>query len=360
MDSSLIKNLRAAYPILNRYTYLNVANHGLLSQAVINERIHILHQLRDEGSKFTNLSSNLIDTCRKRLSQFLDSHIDYTAFVPNFSQAFIHVLHTLDKESKFLLIENDYPSLNDAVRQRGFITQYVTIDNEIEQKILEAFREEAPDFFCFSMVQYISGIQLNNEFIKQLKHEFPDTVFIADLTQYVGCEEFRFRESGIDIIIASCYKWLHAGDGIGFISIQPDSYSKVSSHLNQLINTRQDNRSLMIQQFEPGHVDLLAISSLNLALKEVEKIGIQNIDLRHKTLSKNVFQEFKQRKLLDPSVMHRESHSGIFNINGDEHLYQKLLDSNIITSLRGPGIRVSFCYLNTLEELHHLLHVLVK
>jgi selenocysteine lyase/cysteine desulfurase len=77
-----------------------------------------------------------------------------------------------------------------------------------------------------------------------------------------------------------------------------------------------------------------------------------------KDLSKIAKAAFEIRGLLTPVVCSRKNHSSIFNIKGDQELYEKLLESNIITSLLGDGIRVGFSYFNTQADLCRLPEVL--
>jgi selenocysteine lyase/cysteine desulfurase len=265
----------------------------------------------------------------------------------------------MDPKSKFLLLKNDYPSINDAVEASGFDTVYAPIDEQMEQHILDACELHRPDLFCFSVVQYISGIQIDLDFLKELKVQFPHLIIVGDLTQYIGCEEFRFRESGLDIIIASCYKWLHAGDGNGFIAIKKNVEERTVPNKNRdYSKNHPDEISTMITRFEPGHQDMTAFGSLQFAIEAATTIGIKNIEIAQKELSQLARSEFHKRGLLSKVVMGRADHSAIFNIKGDQQLYEKLLSHKIVTSLRGNGLRVSFSYLNTKDDLSRLLEVL--
>jgi len=64
---------------------------------------------------------------------------------------------------------------------------------------------------------------------------------------------------------------------------------------------------------------------------------------------------FEKENLLEPAVVKRNIHSSIFNIKGNEALYQKLRQNNIICSQRGEGLRVSFHYFNTSGDLREFL-----
>jgi selenocysteine lyase/cysteine desulfurase len=348
------------FPILKKYTYLNTANHGLVSQDLMDYRRSLNEKMRDEASIFTNRRNDFIDEVRHSIANFMDADPDFTAVIPNFSTGFNTLINGMDPKAIVLLLKGDYPSVNWPVETRGFRTHYVAIDEQMEEHIISVCEKKRPDFFCFSMVQYISGIQMDLDFLNDLKKRFPDMIMIADATQYVGSEEFCFRESGIDIILASCYKWLHAGDGNGFICVKEE----VQKHIFPKEIGFRSARNVMnsnvtfISRFEPGHQDMIAFGSLQQAILKVHELGWKKVSDPVKELSKTAKAAFEIRGLLTPVVCSRKNHSSIFNIKGDQKLYDKLLENNIITSLRGDGIRVSFSYFNTAKDLNKLLEVL--
>lgn len=348
------------FPILDNYTYLNTANHGLVSQDLINYRVKLLESLRDKASLFTNHRNAFIDDVRLTIAQFVDASPDCTAVIPNFSTGFNILINDIDRSKTFLLLDGDYPSVNWPVENRGFKCRYATIDAQLEDNIRDAFKQQVPDFFCFSLVQYISGIKLDLDFIAALKKEYPHVIFIADLTQYVGCEVFRFRESGLDIILASCYKWLHAGDGNGFICVKEEIIDAIKPQTIGFRSTRNviDALPIFIGRFEPGHQDMSAFGSLKFAMDVANRVGLDTISHQINVIAQPAREAFTARNLLDAAVIQRDKHSSIFNIRGDKALYERLLDNNIVTSLRGDGIRISFCHLNTQAHLKTLLDVL--
>jgi selenocysteine lyase/cysteine desulfurase len=348
------------HPILKKYTYLNTANHGLVSQDLVNYRNSLNEKLRDEASIFTNNRYIFIDEVRRTVANFMDADPDGTAVTPNFSTGFNILINAVDQQSSFLLLEKDYPSLNGPIETRGFKKWYVAIDDQMEENIRVVCEKESPNFFCFSMVQYISGIQMDLGFLKDLKSRFPSMIIIADATQYIGVEEFSFRKSGVDILIASCYKWLHAGDGNGFICIKKEVKEQVFHQTLSLIspcNLKNADKSF-ISIFEPGHQDMIAFGSLQQSILKIQEMGWKKVADPVKQLSKIAKSAFEKRNLLTSVVCSRKNHSSIFNIKGDQVLYDKLVKNKILTSLRGDGIRVSFSYFNTEDDLNKLLEVL--
>ena len=72
-------------------------------------------------------------------------------------------------------------------------------------------------------------------------------------------------------------------------------------------------------------------------------------------MSTSAKHQFEKHHLLDEAVIKRNAHSSIFNIKGDDKLYNTLIKNEILCSQRGNGIRVSFNYFNTEEDLEKLM-----
>lgn len=62
--------IRSQYPILEKYTYLNTANHGLISQELMDYRINEMEKMRDQASLYTNTRNDFIDEVRTTIAGF--------------------------------------------------------------------------------------------------------------------------------------------------------------------------------------------------------------------------------------------------------------------------------------------------
>ena len=201
---------------------------------------------------------------------------------------------------KFLLLKGDYPSINWPVEARNFDRCYAQIDERLEENIKEAVLQHSPDVLCLSIVQYISGIKIDLNFLKELKRDHPDLIIIADATQYIGTELFRFRESGIDILSASCYKWMNAGNGNAFTCFKQEIVDRIKpkfTGFNSVQGFKNDRGSFM-GHFEPGHQDLMSFGSLKKAIDLKNDDGMKNIQQHIKSLSSKAKGELEDRNLL--------------------------------------------------------------
>ena len=354
-------NLRKGFPVLEQYTYLNTAASGLLPEKVWEFRQEHDLDFLIKASLLKEKMGEILTDVRESVGRFFNCEANRVALVPNFSYGFNSVLESIDKPRKALLIKGDYPSINWPVESRDFEVVYAALDENLEDNILNQIEKEKPDFFAFSLVQYISGVKLNIEFLKQIKDRYPELILIADGTQYFGTEKFDFDKSGIDIAISSCYKWMNAGYGNGFMLFNESIQGKISpKHLGfgSLQGKYKAHEGNFIGKFEPGHYDTLNFGSLKVAIDLIDKIGIDTIQKKIDELKNIARERFSAAGLLEDWTVDRKDFSSLFNIKGDEKLFNHLRAEGIITSLRGDGIRVSFHYFNSEKDLDHLFKVL--
>ncbi|MDT0555886.1 aminotransferase class V-fold PLP-dependent enzyme [Patiriisocius hiemis] len=351
--------MREDFPVLEKYTYLNTASCGLLSNSLVQWRRRQDEQLLEGGSVFRDKHKEHLSSIRKTVATFFGAGIRETALVPNFSFGLNTFIESLGKKQKVLLLTNEYPSVSWAFLTKDFEVCYALITQDLENNIEQAVEKHRPTIFAFSLVQYLNGIKIDIDFLKRLKAYHPDLLLVADGTQYLGTEVFNFSESPLDALGCSAYKWLISGYGNGFFLVKESLHNKlhpttIGFNSAETFDTRREDVSF-IKHFEPGHQDTLNYGSLEQSLLKLNELGMETISSKLKELINYSKEAFTEKGLLEDSILHRDNHSSIFNIKGDASVFQKLKENNIICSLRGSGIRVSMHYYNTKEDLDKLL-----
>lgn len=357
-----MEDLNTYFPALSQYTYLDTAANGLIPKPVMDWRRQHDSDFMLNASGFRQDAKEHLDAVKTTIARFFDASIDEIGLVPNFSLGLNMILEGLPQGQKILLLKDDYPSVSWPIETRDFNVCYAEVDENLEQNIEAAIAKHRPDVFVFSIVQWLSGIKLDLEFIKRLKQYQPDLLLIADGTQFLGTESFNFRDSGIDVLATSGYKWLTAGFGNGFLLVKESAQKHIFPRAIGFNSAENfDNKATdtqFIKHFEPGHLDTLNFGSLMQSLLFVEALGKDNVYNKIKSLSAQAKSRFAELGLLSDSTLLREAHSSIFNLKGTDEMFQKIRSSNIICSQRGGGIRVGFHYYNSVEDLEMVFGVL--
>lgn len=357
-----MQNLRKKFPVLQQCIYANTAATGLLYEDLMEWRQeHDLDYLiggSDMKQKWFAKMPEIKDT----IGRFFGCKPENVALTPNFTLGLNILLEGLSKDVNVLLLKDDYPSLNWPFETRNFKREYVEIDRNLEERVHERLKTGKFDVLALSLVQWINGVKVDLEFIKNLKKEFPNLLIVADGTQFCGTLSFNFEQSGIDILGASSYKWLLAGYGNGFVLI--NEAAKEHFDLKFIGNgsvdrdiTKRDDIPFC-KFLEPGHLDSMNFGSLQFSLNFLESIGMKHIETQLGDLSQKAKEEFSSLGVLEGNVTERTGHSTIFNIKGDKSLYNKLTQENVVCSPRGNGIRLSFHFYNTENEIDAIVKVL--
>lgn len=359
-----MQDFSTQFPVTNDYTYLNTASCGLLSASLVEWRQQHDINLFEGGSLYRDLHKPHIRKIRATVARFFSTSESNIALVPNFSFGFNTMLDGLPSGQKILLLKGDYPSINWPVENRDFEICYAQIDANLERNIEKACEEYQPNVLAFSVVQYISGVQIDLDFLKELKARHPNLLLMADGTQFLGTCRYNFEENAIDVLGASSYKWMLSGYGNGFFMIKEKAQERFAlkaigfNSADAKFSKRNDIE--FVGRMEPGHQDTLNYGSLLESIKFMNEVGTERIEKHLKALAGKARTEFEKLGLLDEVAINRHNHSTIFNIQGDADLFQKLKENSIIASLRGHGIRVSFHFYNTEADLQKLISVITS
>lgn len=359
-----MKQIRKQFPVLNHSIYANTAATGLLYDDLLEWRQeHDLDYLIG-GSDMKMHSNKMHSETRKIVGNFFNCQEDNVALVPNFTIGLNFLVEGLNKSEKVLLIDGDYPSLNWPFESRGFDIAYISASINLEEDIYNAIKTKGVTVLALSVVQWLNGITIDLPFLKKLKAEFKDLLIISDGTQFLGTQEFNFSESGIDVIGASAYKWLLSGFGNGLILVKDaikERFSLVAKGYGSGRNSIEfENRRTFCKHLEPGHLDSLNFGSLGFSLNFLDKIGLKKIENQNNQLSQKAKIAFESLGLLDKVSAGRDKHSTIFNIKADKRVFEELFKNEVVCVQRGDGIRISFHFYNTLEEVSEIINILKK
>lgn len=356
--NTTLEAARKQFPVLNKGIYANTATSGLLYEDLLEWRQqHDLDYLIG-GADMKMKSMSILGETKEELAEFFACETSLVGLTPNFTIGWNFLLEGLLPNQNILLLDQDYPSVDWPVIDRGFKTFSVDFSVDIEEKIIDCVKQNSIDVFVLSLVQWQTGFYISPNFLKKLKTEFPNILIVADGTQFCGMYDFDFSASGIDVLGVSGYKWLIAGFGNGFFLFtgRAKSFFNLKSIGCASVNGDPSKKEAIrfTKYLEPGHLDSFNFGSLKFSIQWLSKINMRAIDAHNRELSLKAKTIFSELNLLNYLTEGRDLHSTIFNVKLSTEQFEKLKEKNIFCAQRGEGVRFSFHFYNTLEELERL------
>ena len=359
-----MEKIRKQFPILRQYIYANTPVFGPLYDSLIDWRQERDLDVLIHATEMPKKRGHLLEDTRTTIGEVFNCKRENVALINNFSTGMNFLLEGLSESSKILVLEKDYASVNLPFERRKFEMHYAVIDENLEDTIAQILEKEQINVLAFAMVHWQNGIMIDLEFIKQLKSKYPDLLIIADGTQFIGAQEFSFKNSGIDVLATSGYKWLLGGYGNGFMLFSDFVEQRVAvksiGDNTASVTIKREGAIPFAKYFEPGHLSGHSFGSLQFSLNFLQNIGMSVITTQNNILSKKAAAVFGDMNLLETKVTKRKSHSTIFNIKGDDALFQYLNDNDVMCAKRGNGIRLGFHFYNTSEEIDQIAELIKK
>jgi len=355
--------LRKKFPVLRHGIYANTATSGLLHEDLLEWRQEHDLDFLIAGSAAKAETHILLKETRKTVAKFFNFNEEYVALTPSFSQGLNLLLEGLDTNEKVLLLQGDYPSLNWPFESRDFSIVYLELSAFLEDRIYDVVKNKHITVFACSAVQWLNGFKVDFDFLLELKADFPKLMIIMDGTQFCGTEYFDFTASGVDIMGASGYKWLLSGYGNGFLMIKQNIQNRFDLKSKGFGSGRnaegQKDGRTFCKQLEPGHLDSLSFGSLQYSMQYVLDIGLETIGTHNQEVARYAKGQLAALGVLEDTIVNRESTSTIFNIHG-KGIYDTLTANDVVCAQRGDGIRLSFHFYNTVEDVDGIIKFLKK
>lgn len=332
------------FPLLTKTTYLNTAYVGLISTQLAEfRRSNEEFYLFNGGDKYKIKAYDELFSLHENFACFFGLTPNRCFGIPNFSSGIRTALSFFPRKMKVLFVEEDYPSLTNAFLEQDFECITIPMQPNLEKAIERKLKETTVDILAISMVQYTSGLLIDQEFLKKIRTHYPELVIIGDATQFLGAHEFQFDESPFDLVAGSGYKWILAGFGNGILMLS-----------EALIKKFELSTELMRERFFQGHFNILGLTSLNFAILQLQEHNFKELIQKKEALSQTAKNELSDLGFLPQWVAERKKHSSIFSLKGGDALAEFFQKKNIRAVVRGTGVRVSFHFYNSEQDLEKL------
>lgn len=211
--------VRALYPALRNWTYLNTATFGQLSTRSVGAIAqHFAHRDELACSDFLSWFDHA-DLLRAKLARLINASPDDIAFTPNASTALAILMRGISWRpgDEILTLQNEFP--NNIYAPAFLASQGVTLRELPAPDLLPSVTPRTR-LVAISAINYTSGFRAPLESIAPALRR-QGVLLYVDATQMLGALPFDFSSIQPDLLAVNCYKWMLAPNGIAFAAIHP-------------------------------------------------------------------------------------------------------------------------------------------
>ena len=361
------ERIRAEFPALARWTYLNTATIGQMPRR--GEEAVAAHFARRSGLAGTDFMDWFDDADRLRaaIARLVHGAPEDVAFVPNASTAFSLLLGGIDWQpgDRIVTLAGEFPNhyyYPSWLAQRGveFVeTEYARLREAVTPRTRLA---------ALSSVNYSTGFRAPLEEIGALLRAHGALLYV-DATQSVGALEFDTARLRPDLLAVHGYKWLLSPTGAGFMYVSPSLRGRLAPGVMGWRSDRgwRDPERLRLgvpefsdaaEKYEGGVLPFPALYALEAAVGMMLEIGPAAIERRVLELAQGARAVLRRAGaiLLSDEAPHHDSQivCGRFPAGDASAIARELKARHVLVAARQGNLRVSPHFYNNEADLERL------
>lgn len=301
-----------------KHVYLDYTGGNLYAESLVNVHHEALKKEVYGNPHSTNPSSQrstkLVEDSRAYVLEYFNAGDDYFCiFTPNASGALkiVGECYPFDKDAFLLLSLDNHNSVNgirEFAKRKGAQFKYTPLEDNslfldgVElRKNLENNNSKKNKLFAYPAQSNVSGIKHPMEYVKFAKGMGWDV--LLDTAAFVPSDRLNLKEVQPDFAVVSFYKIFGYPTGLGCLLMKKTAFNKMvkpwyAGGTISLSAVTFDAHYLMPnhERFEDGTVNYLDIPAIKNGLQYVEKIGIDVIKKRVKSISGWLLKSLNQLK----------------------------------------------------------------
>jgi selenocysteine lyase/cysteine desulfurase len=351
--------IRAEFPALARWTFLNTATFGQLPRRAVEAVArHLAHRDELACSDFLDWFDDA-DRVREQIARLIHCEPGDVAFVPNAATALGLLLGGLDWRpgDRIVTLKDEFP--NNLYHPALLARHGVEVVEAEWPRFYDAVSTRAR-LVVLSEVNYTTGFRPPLREIADFLRERGVLLYV-DGTQSLGALRFDVREVRPDMLAVHGYKWLLCPNGAGFMYVAPALRERLHPSVIGWRSHRDWRRVDNLhhgapefkdeaEKYEGGMLTFPVIYPMGASLEMMLEIGPEAIEARVMELAARIRGALRRlggRLLFDESP-HHDSPVVAARFEGRDAsaLARELKSRRVIVSARHGYLRVSAHFYN--------------
>ncbi len=374
-DQDSCFNYRECMDIPGRWVFFNHAAVAPMTKRARDAMTEFVNDLCANGMANRKKWHGEILKARQLAADILHCLRKEVAFIKNTSEGVSMVANGLGLSSSDNIVTTDieYPAnIYPWMRLSKYGVELKLVQNKngrIPYEDIVAATDENTKVIALSSVEFSTGFRHDlkkiGEFCRQR-----GIFFFVDGIQSVGALDVDVKECQISALSADSHKWLLGPEGAGILFVDEgvlDGVEPTEVGASTVENAEEylDYRYVPKKdagKFESGALNMVGILGMAASMGVLLEIGIPNVETQIIRLTDKLCEGLEVKGYQVYSSREQGEKSGIVLFSSEKHsaeqLRQRLLEKNIVTSVRYGRVRVSPHFYNREEGIERLIAAL--
>ncbi len=367
-----IDKLREKFPITRKKIFLNHSAYSPLPQPVAD----VMRQYNEDLCNY-EIDESKYSLGHEFFASLIAAKKDEVALVQNTSTGLNIAANMIKypKGSNIVTTDMEYPSvvypwLKPSL---GVQVRYVkSVHGKVSAEDVDKAVDDKTVAVAVSHVEYVNGFRHDLKTLADIAHKH-NALLIVDAIQSLGAVPVDVKQSNVDFLTASCYKWMLGPAGAGYLYVRKDLIGESeppfigwASVKPEVFETTEfwDIWKLQLSdtasRFEIGSPSFISFIGAATAIQLLLNVGIRNIQRRILNLTRTLIDSVKDLGYHLTTPDDEKTRSGIvhFLVDKAEDKAKKLGNKGIVVSARSHGLRVAPHFYNTEGDVEQLIREL--
>ena len=369
--------LRRQFPVTEHHIYMNHAAVAPLPQTCVDGMQAYLLELSSHGAaRYPAPIVNVLTDLRSLGARLLGTTPPHVFVVRSTTQGLGLCVTSLPWKpgDNVVLADKEFPAnvrpWMPLARRGVEVRRVPQRDGRIDLQDLRQRVDARTRVVSLSFVQFLSGFRLDLEAVASLCRQH-DALFVVDGIQGVGVFPIEVEKQGVDFLSADGHKWMLGPEGVGIGYASPRALERMAPAVEGWLSVERPFDFFDLDQplkktaarFEEGAHNVAGLYGFVESLRLLETYGTGAVAQRILELTDLLADGLLARgwDVISPRDRLGEK-SGIVLCARDgvapDRLERRLIEANVVASIRGGALRLSPHAYNTPDEIAQVLDVL--
>jgi selenocysteine lyase/cysteine desulfurase len=365
--------LRADFPTLEKFCYMNLANKAILPRSVEASMQSWLGDIY-ENAGAAAFSMDEIEKTRAQVADTFGAPKDCIALIKNTSEGVNIVAQGFPWTVGDNVVISEFEHENNTFPWRHLAKRGIEIrlaepgpDGRIAVDQYRDIVDGRTRILAVGWVVYGNGYRADLRAISDFCHE-NDVKLLVDGIQAVGILSDRIDDLGADVLLAGGHKAQFSLAGAGFMYATPEMISSLTPpyaakfSFDTLDRTVPDpGLATDAHRFEYGNPNFLGTWVQRRSAEYLKSVGLANIEARVRHLTTHLIETADQYQIRVRTPRPWEHRAGIVSLDLGRHAgdtVRKLGDQGIIVAEKDGHLRASLHFYNNEDDIERFFSAL--